>query len=366
MATVTTPDIRIGMLGNAEHSLLRGYELLAEGLQEDEPWPIKEAILWVHHGIELCLKQLLVQRASKFLVFSNVDEAVRKLAHLRRQPGMEEADAVDMLERKEGPHTVGFDNLVKRVTTMLDVEELREEEPLRVEIDQLVNIRNRLAHSTAKVNIVEAGTLLTEMGMPFLEVIAREFGEPGFTYGFVMSFRQAVGNATIALESYEPEMSEAESRVLSLIHEFAGQQVPANLFGQVRQGQDKLPDFSDAEVSKEVGYKMYLVEGDEGAWLVSVIEGYGNKESMLIRKQWAARYEDAELWVVAMSGTYPYVYPDILVSTGKDIEILEKLLRGTADMALSNAVIDELLANQEDKAENTILKPRRNLTDGQQ
>ncbi|MFW6116551.1 MAG: hypothetical protein ACOC6F_02385 [bacterium] len=358
-----TPKIHLGMLDNAEHSLLRTYEVVARSLQKDDPQLMKEAVTWGHHGIELCLKELLIQRASEYLVFNSVDEAVRKLAHRRRQPGMEEASAADMLGWSEGPHTVGMSKLLDRVVVMVGIEEIDKEEPLRTRIDQLRMIRNMITHSTAEVDMVRLATILTEIGEPIVGILERELREPGLTYSFEMQFISKLRNAEGALEDYEPKRSANEAQVLSLLREFNGQGVPGHLFGRMQTDQYTLPEFSNATISRAVGYRMYLVEGTEECWLVQVMAGHANKESMLIAEERAARYNNVQLWV-AMASTYPYVYPEILVSSKEDVDTLRRLLRGTAEMNLSNAVIEELLAEQDDRAEGARLEPDKVVPGG--
>lgn len=77
-----SPSLRIGLLDNSYHSLKRGYELWSQWTQTDDAWLLKESIIWVHHGIELSLKQLLAQ-TNAFLVFENIDSAIENLGKLR-------------------------------------------------------------------------------------------------------------------------------------------------------------------------------------------------------------------------------------------------------------------------------------------
>jgi hypothetical protein len=46
---------------------------------------LKEAIVWIHHGVELGLKFILFQ-TNAYLVFENVDKAVETLANARERP----------------------------------------------------------------------------------------------------------------------------------------------------------------------------------------------------------------------------------------------------------------------------------------
>ena len=60
---------KIDLLDNCCHSLKRGYQLFNEWkTKQNDKWLLKEAIIWVQHGIELAIKQLLVQ-TNEFLNF---------------------------------------------------------------------------------------------------------------------------------------------------------------------------------------------------------------------------------------------------------------------------------------------------------
>jgi hypothetical protein len=63
---INKPSLKVGLLENAAHSLQRGYELWSRGQQVSDGMVLKEAIIWVHHGIELVLKQLLVQANERY------------------------------------------------------------------------------------------------------------------------------------------------------------------------------------------------------------------------------------------------------------------------------------------------------------
>ena len=322
-----TSSLRIGTLDNAEHALLRGYDLVAEGVRKDSPYLIKEAIIWVHQGIELCLKQLLVQ-TNEFLVFENVDEAVRKLAHLRRQPNTEKAGVLDLFEQGVGVRTVGYKKLVDRVAVMLGISELAPGSHFRDNIDELTILRNKIVHFFAEVDLEKAAKLLADIALPFLELMQRHLKGAGLTYAVNMCVHR---DSRTAAEGCRSRRSGLEQRVLGLLGAFRGQEVPGVLFG--RDGSVKLPDFSNAAIRREadpIGMPTYLATSDTDVWLIVLVEGYANKEQVLTLTERWGRYKDADLWLVATGGTHPYVYPDILISTLSDVEELDRILRHSA------------------------------------
>ena len=141
--TITTSGIQISMVSNAEHSLQRGYEMLQEGLQEDNPYHVKESLIWVHHGVELSLKQLLVERAGEYLVFEDIDKAIRKVENLRHDCGMTEASSLQLFEHT-AVRTVGYRRLLGRVAVMLDIDELTRGTTLRDNLKELGKLRNEI------------------------------------------------------------------------------------------------------------------------------------------------------------------------------------------------------------------------------
>ncbi|MFX0196868.1 MAG: hypothetical protein ACFFCW_12140, partial [Candidatus Hodarchaeota archaeon] len=186
--TDSSSDLRIDLLDNACHSLQRGYEILNQGRRKKDALLLKEAIIWIHHGIELSLKQLLVQ-SNEYLVFENVDEAVRKLAHLRRQQGMSHSTVLDLFDYGQGVYTVGFSKLIERVAIMLDLPELAAGASLREKIDELTNYRNKIVHFAVEVKVDEVVSLLADLMEPFLILLEQEVKNENFVLGCVPSVR---------------------------------------------------------------------------------------------------------------------------------------------------------------------------------
>jgi len=128
---------------------LRGYEFWDDWQKTGDNWILKESIFWIHHGVELALKQLLV-RKDEFLVFEDIDVAVTALATLRKKPGMKNAGVLELFEHPDGVTSVTFQKLLERCAVMINLTELAEGEPLRSKIEELSNYRNKLAHFSVK------------------------------------------------------------------------------------------------------------------------------------------------------------------------------------------------------------------------
>jgi len=201
--------------------------MLNKGRTAKEALALKEAIIWIHHGIELSLKQLLVQ-SNEYLVFEKVDEAVRKLAQLRRQPDMSDASVLDLFDYGEGTYTVGFSKLIERVAVMLNLPELAQGASLREKIDELTNYRNKIVHFSVEVQLDEVSSLLTDLMEPFLKLLEREVKDEDFINRCIPYVR---ANAESISAVYRLKHSEIEERIVRLMQRFNGQQVPGHLFG---------------------------------------------------------------------------------------------------------------------------------------
>lgn len=167
------PNLRIGLIENGHHSLKRGYQMWAEWKESNDPWLLKDSIIWVHHGIELVLKRLLVQ-TNEFLVFDDINKAVERLRILRKTKGMENAGVLELFDRDEKAMSVGFRVLVERVSVTLPIPELAEGAQLRANIDDLTRYRNKVVHFSVELDIVVVSNLLENILEPLLQMLSRE------------------------------------------------------------------------------------------------------------------------------------------------------------------------------------------------
>lgn len=319
---LTTSGVQISMVSSAEHSFQRGYERLQKGLREDNPYHVKESLIWVHHGVELSLKQLLVERIGEYLVFEDIDNAIRKVENLRHDCGMTEASSLQLFEHT-AVRTVGYRRLLSRVAVMLDIGELARGTTLRNNLKELGKLRNEIVHSPSEIDIESTADLLVSIGKPLFDIITCELGDSGPTYAAQTSIRGSMTSAERLAADYAPQQTESEKRILTLAQKFQGQPVPGSLFG--REGEFTLPDFSQADIRRDPGYSNFLVESEDDQWLICVMRGYANKEQMLVKKQIAGRLGVDQLWV-ARATTHPYSYPDALISSQEDVDRLEEIL----------------------------------------
>ncbi len=332
---IPTSNLRIDLLDNACHSLQRGYEMLNQGRTKKDALLLKEAIIWIHHGVELSLKQLLVQ-SNEYLVFENVDEAVRKLAHLRRQPDMFHATVLDLFDYGESVYTVGFSKLVERVSIILNFPELATGSPLRRRIDELTNYRNRITHFAVEVRLDEVVSLLADLMEPFLTLLEREIRNEVFVQRCIPYVR---ANAESVTAVYHLKYMEIEKRITQLTNKFNGQQVPGELFGL--NDPITLPKFCATELqTANQNQRVDIVaQNDSEAWLVEIKFMRPNFDQFRrivyeltnYREKFQTQNINTKLWLIIMEANKVFRRSElqqyqILFSSEKDIIQLEQLL----------------------------------------
>lgn len=322
---------KIGLLDNACHSLQRGYEMFNIGKQKQDPLALKEAIFWIHHGIELSLKQLLVQ-SNEYLIFDEVDKAVNSLAELRKREGMNNANVLDLFDFGKGTKTVDFGKLIDRSAIMLNLSELARGTTLRSGIDDLTSYRNKIVHFTVEVRLDEVITLLADLMEPFLNLLEREITDKNFVQRCIPYIR---ANAKSVSEVYRLKYSEAEERIEKLLHKFNGMEVSGDYFGVL--GRINLPEFDTVEKeSKRKDLRFdFLAKSENENWIIELKLGRPNydivKDLVYRWRNLPSKYENAKLWLILL-GTDKIYFGDYLrnnqafVSTEAEISKLEKLL----------------------------------------
>lgn len=203
-----TTNLSIGLLANGSHSLKRGYEMWSQWKQTEDAWLLKESVIWIHHGIELVLKQLLVQ-SNEFLVFQDVNKAVDRLAILRTRKGMQDAGVLDLFEHDDKVMSVGFRNLVTRTAVALSIKELNEHASLRKKIEQLTKYRNSMVHFSIELDIFKVSSLLSEILDPLLTMLAKEVNDERFINIDIQKIRKLAQPVQEYIEGIRNEIVDA-------------------------------------------------------------------------------------------------------------------------------------------------------------
>jgi hypothetical protein len=323
---------KIGLLDNACHSLQRGYEMFNKGKNKKDALALKEAIIWIHHGIELSIKQLLVQ-SNEYLIFENIDEAVRKLAHLRKQPNMDNANVLDLFDSSEGVYTVGFGKLVDRAAIMLNIQELSQGAELREKIDALTSYRNKTVHFTVDVRLEEVINLLGELMEPFLSLLSKEINNKDFVKGCIPKVRAQAESVSAV---YRLQYKETEERIEKLLLKFNGIEVSGDYFRI--PGRIRLPKFDSIEKEskpRDFGFDLFAKSNTEN-WAIEIKIGRPNSNQihylMEKYKSYLDQFSDVKFWLIVLGTESVYSRlilqnKPAMVSSEKEIQQLEKLLK---------------------------------------
>jgi hypothetical protein len=325
--TTNPSSLRIGLLDNSAHSLQRGYELWYQGQTTHDGWVLKEAIFWIHHGVELALKQLLVQ-TNEYLVFDKIDDAVRKLTHLRRQNGMANAGVLDLFNQDEsGIVSVSFHNLVQRVAIMLNIRELEEGAPLRTYIDELTKYRNKIVHFSIEMNVSEISSLLSDVLEPLLQLLAREVKDANFKTNSIPAIRRRAQPIQTISHNYEIE---SISRIERLLCKFNGQTVSGELFGL--DDDVVLPVFTNVNQSphgsRDYGLDIHAKSASE-TWLIELKSRLSLAfiDRILLQLNRASQFAiNSKIWLVVMSDVSP-VYKERIKEKGIQISSIDDIVR---------------------------------------
>ena len=80
---------KIGLKENGIHSLTRGLETFELYEEEKDEFILKESIMFLHHGIELLMKQVLIENAGEFLIYSDIsDDTIKKVINAKKNKAL--------------------------------------------------------------------------------------------------------------------------------------------------------------------------------------------------------------------------------------------------------------------------------------
>lgn len=164
--------MNISLVQNALHSFKKGYRSLENWKGNKNQMELKDAVLSFHHGIELLLKQLLIEE-NQFLVFKSIDNAIEEVERIQGGKAHDYKGIPDLLEngKVQKVQTVGFHHLIRRAAIILEIQELQKNTFLRDNLENLNDFRNRLVHFSIFAEEYELVDVLSELVKPFLEVL---------------------------------------------------------------------------------------------------------------------------------------------------------------------------------------------------
>jgi hypothetical protein len=281
--------LTISLRENGLHSLWRGIDSYGIYDEKHDKLVLKDAIMFLHHGVELLMKEILVAH-SPFLIFEDLKDAASK-----QKQANDSGMGIFFLEKP--PKTVTYEEAIKRVSAFIQPPELTEK--LQNDLKELNRFRNQLEHYAIETDKELITQLLAALHEPLLNLFERQLG----------SIRKVqperVNRVWREVEDKARFYNMAEKEVFELVEQFNGQKVPGQLFN--RAGEFTLPEF-------EKIYPNHLLstngiqhefdifcEGKEGNWVVEVKGGHIARLESVAQIHRRSRSVKAQAWFVTFS-----------------------------------------------------------------
>ena len=131
---------------------------------------LKDAIISIHHGVEILLKQTLID-TSEILVFSEIDKSLKNAFQERKQKKLG-----SIFETSHSPHTVTLQEAVDRVQKICGH---ILSSKLQNKIEKLEFYRNQITHSAVFLEEVEINSvfngLVDEIDTFFMSALGNKY-----------------------------------------------------------------------------------------------------------------------------------------------------------------------------------------------
>lgn len=206
--------IKISLRENGEHSFKRSLEFYKAYESTQDQMLLKDAIIFLHHGIELLMKEVLIQH-SPYLIFEDLKDVPKKQKDADRQ-----GVGIFFLERP--PKSVTYDVAINRVEAFIKPQELNED--LHNSLEQLNRLRNQLEHYAIEVSREEVVKILEAIHKPILKLFENQIGQ--LTQLQTPEINQTWNN----IQDLAEEQKQREQEIYDLVKKFNGQRVPGYLF----------------------------------------------------------------------------------------------------------------------------------------
>lgn len=218
---------KIGLKDNGIHSLNRGLEMFELYEEEKDDFRLKESIMFLHHGIELLMKQVLIENAGEYLIYSDIsDDTVKKVINAKKQ-------GISVFDLNKPPHTSTYLEVIGRVRAFVDSPEL--EESLETRLKELNKTRNNLEHYAINAEVEKIENLISKIRKPLIKFLEESLKD--FKKEDAKKVEKNWQNVDNKISEYE----RIENDVFGLIQRIKGQTVPGELLGT--EGNIQLPNF---------------------------------------------------------------------------------------------------------------------------
>jgi len=277
----------ITLLDNGVHSLRRGIESYEAYDRTQDMMLLKDAIMQLHHGVELLMKEILV-RHSPYLIFEDLRAAAKK-----QKEADENGIAIFFLDRP--PRTVSFEEAINRVDAFVKPPELGNE--LTKDLDRLNRLRNQLEHYAIEADTEEVTQVLGALREPLLNLFEAQLEDikPLLT--------PEVSRVWDTIQDSATRHVQLQREVFALVQQFNRQVVPGRLLNV--EGDFTLPTFTRVVPEYQpptYGFRLDIfAEGERLRWAIEVKAGRRLPTDYLHRFKSQSRIAEATPWLVMLA-----------------------------------------------------------------
>jgi hypothetical protein len=299
----TRDRFKIGLKANGLHSLWRGIESYQQYKDSRDIWLLKEAVMFLHHGTELLMKEILVQ-SSEYLIFEDLGSNTVK----KQKQAAEKNLGIFYLPKP--PRTVTYLDAIDRVEAFINPPEL--DEPLLTRLRELNQYRNQLEHYAVDADAASVARLIANLHRPLVYLFEAQLG------GIRQEEPATVSKTVDEAESLTSEYRLLERETSAVVKQFRGQRVPGRLFG-IDEEDFILPNFEEGSVTLnhrpaelDGGEVDILGESGHAKWVVEVKANLSSRAFLWVLSQIAVNSEllGAKAWLIVFTDL-PNQFKDI-------------------------------------------------------
>jgi len=154
--------LKLTLKENGLHSLEKGLKVFSQFEKTDnDDLLLKDSIMFLHHGIELLMKQVLLEKNSEILIYSDIsNETVKKVIKAKK-------DNISVFNLDKPVHTATYTEVIERVFAFINNPELPEN--LRTWLGDFNKIRNQIEHYAIDREEEELKKLIQKIRKPLID-----------------------------------------------------------------------------------------------------------------------------------------------------------------------------------------------------
>jgi hypothetical protein len=153
----------ITLIKNGIHSFNKGLDkfLDYQSNNKKDEFQLKEAIMFLHHGTELLLKQVLINEKGEYLIFSDINsDTTKKIIRAKEQ-------GISVFNLTKPPKTASFLEIIDRIKAFVNTPKI--DESLESRLKELNSFRNNLEHYGIYCDKLRVENLLLKLHKPISE-----------------------------------------------------------------------------------------------------------------------------------------------------------------------------------------------------